>query len=100
MLAVPGIARTVNIDHIKRGYYSMKALNPNGIVPVGPDLPFAPPAAQRPARSFLAVASMADPVEQRTVEPPQRPWPPANRPAVANRSYRAAVHLLGQADPG
>ena len=42
MLAVPGIARTVNIDHIKRGYYSMKALNPNGIVPVGPDLPFAP----------------------------------------------------------
>jgi putative glutathione S-transferase len=28
----------VNIDHIKRGYYSIKALNPNGIVPLGPDL--------------------------------------------------------------
>ena len=42
MLAVPGIARTVNLDHIKRGYYSIKALNPNGIVPLGPDLPFAP----------------------------------------------------------
>ena len=41
MLAVPGIARTVNLDHIKRGYYSIKALNPNGIVPLGPDLPFA-----------------------------------------------------------
>ncbi|MFO1050040.1 MAG: glutathione S-transferase family protein [Geminicoccaceae bacterium] len=42
MLAVPGIAGTVRLDHIKRGYYSIKALNPNGIVPLGPDLPFAP----------------------------------------------------------
>jgi glutathionyl-hydroquinone reductase len=32
------IAETVNIDHIKRGYYSIKALNPTGIVPVGPGL--------------------------------------------------------------
>lgn len=38
VLAVPGIRATVNIDHIKRGYYSMKALNPQRIVPVGPDL--------------------------------------------------------------
>ncbi|GJL35239.1 glutathione-dependent reductase [Enterobacter hormaechei] len=38
MLAVPGIRETVNIDHIKQGYYSIKALNPNGIVPRGPDL--------------------------------------------------------------
>lgn len=30
-----GISRTVNIDHIKAGYYSIKALNPNGIVPMG-----------------------------------------------------------------
>jgi glutathionyl-hydroquinone reductase len=35
---LPGIAETVNIDHIKRGYYSIKALNPNGIVPLGPRL--------------------------------------------------------------
>ncbi|SHF65252.1 putative glutathione S-transferase [Kaistia soli DSM 19436] len=41
MLAVPGIARTVNIDHIKRGYYSIKSLNPNRIVPLGPELPFS-----------------------------------------------------------
>ena len=41
MLAVPGIAGTVSLDHIMRGYYSIKALNPNGIVPLGPDLPFA-----------------------------------------------------------
>jgi glutathionyl-hydroquinone reductase len=32
------IAETVNIDHIKRGYYSIKALNPTGIVPLGPGL--------------------------------------------------------------
>ncbi|WP_062111491.1 glutathione S-transferase family protein [Aureimonas sp. AU40] len=41
MLAVPGVAETVSIDHIKRGYYSIKSLNPNRIVPLGPDLPFA-----------------------------------------------------------
>ncbi|MBC2837157.1 glutathione S-transferase family protein [Paragemmobacter straminiformis] len=33
-----GVAGTVSIDHIKRGYYSIKALNPNGIVPLGPQL--------------------------------------------------------------
>lgn len=33
-----GVAETVSIDHIKRGYYSIKALNPNGIVPAGPKL--------------------------------------------------------------
>ena len=35
---LPGIADTVSIDHIKRGYYSIKSLNPNGIVPQGPVL--------------------------------------------------------------
>lgn len=38
MLQLPGVRETVNIDHIKRGYYSIKALNPSGIVPLGPDL--------------------------------------------------------------
>lgn len=32
----PGVAETVNLDHIKRGYYSIASLNPAGIVPVGP----------------------------------------------------------------
>ncbi len=36
MIALPGVAETVNMDHITRGYYSIKALNPNGIRPVGP----------------------------------------------------------------
>jgi putative glutathione S-transferase len=40
MLAVPGVRETVNVDHIKRGYHSIKALNPTGIVPVGPELSF------------------------------------------------------------
>jgi glutathionyl-hydroquinone reductase len=38
ILAVSGVRQTVNIDHIKQGYYSIKALNPNGIVPAGPDM--------------------------------------------------------------
>ncbi len=42
MIAVPGIADTVSIDHIKAGYYSIKTLNPNGIVPKGPALGWAP----------------------------------------------------------
>jgi putative glutathione S-transferase len=39
VLGIPGVRETVSIDHIKRGYYSIKALNPTGIVPVGPLLP-------------------------------------------------------------
>lgn len=39
VLNIPGVRDTVNIDHIKRGYYSIKALNPTRIVPFGPDLP-------------------------------------------------------------
>lgn len=38
VLDIPGIRDTVSIDHIKRGYYSIPFLNPNGIVPLGPDL--------------------------------------------------------------
>ena len=36
ILVIPGIQETVSVDHIKRGYYSIKALNPTGIVPLGP----------------------------------------------------------------
>ncbi len=35
---LPGIAETVDFDHIKTGYYSLKALNPGGIVPKGPEV--------------------------------------------------------------
>lgn len=37
LLAIPALAGTVNIAHIKCGYYAIKALNPNGIVPKGPE---------------------------------------------------------------
>jgi putative glutathione S-transferase len=38
---VPGVAETVNMDHIKRHYYgSMRTLNPSGVVPLGPALDF------------------------------------------------------------
>ena len=59
---VPGIAGTVNIDHIKRHYYmSMTAINPTRIVPLGPDLDFSVPhdrekfaPAARQAQSAVA----------------------------------------------
>ncbi|MFS0771950.1 glutathione S-transferase family protein [Sphingomonas sp. 1P08PE] len=42
MLADERIAATVHLDHIKRHYYaSHRDLNPSGIVPVGPALPWA-----------------------------------------------------------
>ena len=38
--AMPGIAATVDFDHIKRHYYgSHKSINPTGIVPLGPSDP-------------------------------------------------------------
>jgi len=37
ILALEGVTDTVNLDHIKAGYYSITALNPGGIVPMGPD---------------------------------------------------------------
>jgi len=41
---VPGIAETVDMDHIKRHYYaSHRHINPTGIVPAGPALDFLSP---------------------------------------------------------
>ncbi|MDY0884716.1 glutathione S-transferase family protein [Dongia soli] len=41
---IPGIAETVNLQHIKRHYYeSHRTINPTGIVPVGPILNFERP---------------------------------------------------------
>lgn len=40
----PGVAGTVNFEHIKRHYYeSHRGVNPTGIVPLGPVLDFAAP---------------------------------------------------------
>ncbi len=41
---VPGIAETVDMQHIKGHYYeSHRGINPTGIVPAGPDLDFTAP---------------------------------------------------------
>ena len=45
MISIPGVRSTVDIDHIKQGYYSIKAINPAGLVPIGPALPWHAPGA-------------------------------------------------------
>jgi putative glutathione S-transferase len=42
LIAIPAFRDTFSLDHIKRGYYSIKALNPARIVPLGPQLGWAP----------------------------------------------------------
>jgi putative glutathione S-transferase len=44
LIQIPGVAETVNMDHIKRHYYGSHAMiNPTRIVPVGPALDFDRP---------------------------------------------------------
>ena len=51
---VPGIAETVDMDHIKRHYYASHLhINPTGIVPKGPELDFTAPHDR--ARKFAPV---------------------------------------------
>ena len=42
LIVLPAFRDTFNLDHIKAGYYSIKSLNPTGVVPVGPELAWAP----------------------------------------------------------
>ncbi|WP_019606499.1 glutathione S-transferase family protein [Teredinibacter turnerae] len=37
IFALPGVRETVHVDHIKAGYYSIKELNPRGLIPLGPE---------------------------------------------------------------
>ena len=49
---VPGVAATVNLEHIKRHYYgSHKTVNPTGIVPKGPEIDFAAPHGRERLRA-------------------------------------------------
>jgi putative glutathione S-transferase len=46
----PGIAETVNLEHIKKHYYvSHKSINPTGVVPKGPDIDFLEDAKREAA---------------------------------------------------
>lgn len=57
----PGVAETVNMDHIKGHYYrSHTAINPTRIVPIGPALDFAAPHG----RERLAAASRPTPPDR------------------------------------
>ena len=38
---IPGVAETVDFEHIKRTYYTVRRINPTGIVPSGPETIFA-----------------------------------------------------------
>jgi putative glutathione S-transferase len=45
---IPGVAETVNLDHIKRHYYvTHTSINPTGVVPVGPGIDFTAPHDRR-----------------------------------------------------
>src|SRR5712671_5890437 len=52
----PGVAATVNFEHIRRHYYeSYRSINPSGIVPAGPVLDFTSPhGCERLAVALLA----------------------------------------------
>lgn len=52
----PGVADTVNFEHIKRHYYfSHTMINPTQVVPVGPDIDFNRPH-NRPSTAFVRKA--------------------------------------------
>lgn len=38
LYALPELHGTVDFDHIKQGYFSIRKLNPSGIVPLGPEI--------------------------------------------------------------
>jgi putative glutathione S-transferase len=45
---LPGIAQTVNLEHIRRHYYeSHTTINPTGVVPLGPSIDFGSPPQDR-----------------------------------------------------
>jgi glutathionyl-hydroquinone reductase len=41
LYAVPGIAETVDVQKYKENYYAIRAVNPSGVVPLGPRISFA-----------------------------------------------------------
>lgn len=57
---VPGVAGTVNLDHIKRHYFlSHRHLNPAGLVPLGPILDFSRPHDRERFAANTAKRSMS-----------------------------------------
>lgn len=50
ILEIPGVSDTVDINHIKQGYYCITVLNPTGIVPIGPELSLPGFDSRKPTR--------------------------------------------------
>lgn len=52
----PGIKETVRLNDYKRGYYAIRAINPTGIYPIGPEIDLDRPH-DRTTRSYGAAAA-------------------------------------------
>jgi putative glutathione S-transferase len=51
----PGVAETVNMNHIKSHYYrSHPTINPSGVVPVGPEINYSQPHGREAAETAAA----------------------------------------------
>ncbi len=51
----PGVAETVNMNHIKSHYYrSHPTINPSGVVPVGPEINYSQPHGREAAETVAA----------------------------------------------
>lgn len=53
LLSIPAFRASVRPDHIKAGYYSIKSLNPGGIVPAGPQLDYLAACSPAPEGEAL-----------------------------------------------
>ena len=60
LIAIPAFRDTFSLDQIRRSYYSIKALNPRRIVPLGPELPWASEPADGALRPSLVARSLRD----------------------------------------
>jgi putative glutathione S-transferase len=51
----PGVAETVNMNHIKSHYYrSHPTINPSGVTPVGPEIDYSQPHGREAAETVAA----------------------------------------------
>ena len=52
---IPGVAETVNMNHIKAHYYrSHPTINPSGVVPAGPEIDYSEPHGREAAETAAA----------------------------------------------
>lgn len=59
LFQMPGVAETVNFEHMRRTYYHLGPLNPSGTVPERPPIEFTAPVLTLRYRSYTAPLLMA-----------------------------------------